>query len=319
MASCIATVHPTVRISGQATASRARRVRCSKLVRCESVPDGERAIVSSKVDRRPVLKAALASLALANVPNGGLLWAEEALAEPYNGKAFEDLIADAIDMHVTAPTWTVLQAVFHDAASYDKETKTGGFNGSIQFELDRPENAGLKDVVKQVKEAKAMIDASDITKNPITFADTLALAGLAKLTVDFKQHLCTVVSKDSCDIAYNAYGNKPPNMRKGRVDASEADATRVPMPGSSPAEYKALAARMGLGISEMAVLSPALTGDFESSVALLAQDDAFAKSLKRYEQVRREPTRTSYEVPFFKAYVKLTNLGARYYKEPGYI
>jgi hypothetical protein len=307
-----------VRSSGQTAPSRARRVRCSKLVRCESSSSGERAVITNKMDRRPVLKAALASLALANVPSGGLLWAEEALAEPYNGKEFEELLTAAVNMHVTAPTWTVLQAVFHDAASYDKEAKTGGFNGSIQFELDRPENAGLKDVVKQVKEAKAMIDASDITKNPITFADTLAIAGLVKLTADFKDHLCGVVSNGSCDLAYNAYGNKPPNMRKGRVDATEADAASVPMPGSSVEEYKALQARMGLGISEITVLSPALTGDFDSSVAILEQDEAYAKALKRYAKTRNDLTRTSYEVPFFKAYMRLVNMGARFYKEPGY-
>lgn len=33
-----------------------------------------------------------------------------------------------------------LRLIFHDAGTYDRETKTGGPNGSIAFELDRPES-----------------------------------------------------------------------------------------------------------------------------------------------------------------------------------
>lgn len=38
----------------------------------------------------------------------------------------------------------MLRLVFHDGATYRLASKDGGVNGSIQFELDRPENFGLK-------------------------------------------------------------------------------------------------------------------------------------------------------------------------------
>lgn len=38
----------------------------------------------------------------------------------------------------------MLRLVFHDAGTYDLKMRNGGPNGSIQFELARPENRGLK-------------------------------------------------------------------------------------------------------------------------------------------------------------------------------
>ncbi|CAI5959544.1 unnamed protein product [Closterium sp. NIES-65] len=41
-----------------------------------------------------------------------------------------------------------LRIVFHDAGTYDLATNTGGMNGSVRFELKRPENDGLKRTIK---------------------------------------------------------------------------------------------------------------------------------------------------------------------------
>lgn len=38
----------------------------------------------------------------------------------------------------------MLRLVFHDGATYRVASKDGGVNGSIQYELDRPESFGLK-------------------------------------------------------------------------------------------------------------------------------------------------------------------------------
>lgn len=38
----------------------------------------------------------------------------------------------------------MLRLVFHDAGSYSAAARDGGVNGSIQFELERPDNFGLK-------------------------------------------------------------------------------------------------------------------------------------------------------------------------------
>lgn len=42
----------------------------------------------------------------------------------------------------------VLRLVFHDAGTFGIDEKIGGMNGSILFELDRPENKGLKKSLK---------------------------------------------------------------------------------------------------------------------------------------------------------------------------
>jgi L-ascorbate peroxidase len=38
----------------------------------------------------------------------------------------------------------MLRLVFHDAATYDAAANDGGADASVQFELDRAENFGLK-------------------------------------------------------------------------------------------------------------------------------------------------------------------------------
>lgn len=38
----------------------------------------------------------------------------------------------------------IVRLVFHDAGSYSAAAGDGGLNASIQFELDRPDNFGLK-------------------------------------------------------------------------------------------------------------------------------------------------------------------------------
>ncbi|XP_076951531.1 putative L-ascorbate peroxidase 6 [Bidens hawaiensis] len=67
----------------------------------------------------------------------------------------------------------VLRLVFHDAGTYDTYGKSGGMNGSISLELDRPENKGLKKPLKILVEAKKIVDE----KQPVSMADIIAVAG----------------------------------------------------------------------------------------------------------------------------------------------
>ncbi|XP_041018658.1 putative L-ascorbate peroxidase 6 isoform X2 [Juglans microcarpa x Juglans regia] len=53
----------------------------------------------------------------------------------------------------------VLRLVFHDAGTFDMDDNSGGMNGSIVYELDRPENVGLKKPVKILDKAKTEVDA----------------------------------------------------------------------------------------------------------------------------------------------------------------
>jgi hypothetical protein len=65
----------------------------------------------------------------------------------------------------------------HDALSYDAATGAGGPNGSLRFELDRPENAELKDAIQ------ALTDVRAISRKDMSFADTFAFAGAVAVEV----------------------------------------------------------------------------------------------------------------------------------------
>ncbi|XP_076952986.1 putative L-ascorbate peroxidase 6 [Bidens hawaiensis] len=67
----------------------------------------------------------------------------------------------------------VLRLVFHDAGTYDIDDGSGGMNGSISLELDRPENIGLKKPLKILVAAKKIVDE----KQPVSMADIIAVAG----------------------------------------------------------------------------------------------------------------------------------------------
>ncbi|KAK2392135.1 ascorbate peroxidase [Trifolium repens] len=67
----------------------------------------------------------------------------------------------------------VLRLVFHDAGTFEIDDNTGGMNGSIVYELERPENAGLEKSVKVLQKAKTQIDAI----RPVSWADLISVAG----------------------------------------------------------------------------------------------------------------------------------------------
>lgn len=57
-------------------------------------------------------------------------------------KAALDVVLSKVVNKVKAPV--LLRLAFHDAATYRLSDNKGGPNASVQFELDRPENIGLK-------------------------------------------------------------------------------------------------------------------------------------------------------------------------------
>ncbi|CAN8273244.1 unnamed protein product [Cochlearia groenlandica] len=67
----------------------------------------------------------------------------------------------------------VLRLVFHDAGTFELDDNTGGINGSIAYELERPENTGLKRSLKVLAKAKVNIDVIQ----PVSWADMIAFAG----------------------------------------------------------------------------------------------------------------------------------------------
>ncbi|GLT85326.1 hypothetical protein SLE2022_035170 [Rubroshorea leprosula] len=73
----------------------------------------------------------------------------------------------------------VLRLVFHDAGTFEKGDNSGGMNGSIRYELERPENAGLKKSLKILEKAKKEVDAIQ----PVSWADMIALGGAEAVSV----------------------------------------------------------------------------------------------------------------------------------------
>ncbi|KAK6912570.1 hem peroxidase [Dillenia turbinata] len=73
----------------------------------------------------------------------------------------------------------VLRLVFHDAGTFDMEDNSGGMNGSIIYELERPENGGLKKPMKVLEKAKKEIDLVD----PVSWADMIAVGGAEAVAV----------------------------------------------------------------------------------------------------------------------------------------
>ncbi|XP_057477381.1 putative L-ascorbate peroxidase 6 [Actinidia eriantha] len=73
----------------------------------------------------------------------------------------------------------VLRLVFHDAGTFEMDENAGGMNGSIVYELDRPENKGLKKPLKILEEAKAVVDMVQ----PVSLADMIAVAGAEAVAV----------------------------------------------------------------------------------------------------------------------------------------
>ncbi|KAF2530439.1 hypothetical protein F2Q70_00033411 [Brassica cretica] len=86
---------------------------------------------------------------------------------PPDGKAADmyPLIKDEIRRVVTkGKAAGVLRLVFHDAGTFEFDDNTGGINGSIVYELERPENG---------EKAKVKVDEIQ----PVSWADMIAVGG----------------------------------------------------------------------------------------------------------------------------------------------
>ena len=72
----------------------------------------------------------------------------------------------------------LLRLAFHDAAPFDVATRGGGANASIQFELDRPENFGLKRGWRVIEAVRARLRGT--AGASLSAADLIALGGAAR-------------------------------------------------------------------------------------------------------------------------------------------
>ena len=70
----------------------------------------------------------------------------------------------------------VLRLVFHDSGTYNIAAGNGGANASIQHELERPENFGLKRGWKVIQQAMSNIQGT-AAEGLVSQADMIALVG----------------------------------------------------------------------------------------------------------------------------------------------
>lgn len=98
-----------------------------------------------------------------------------------------------IEKHVTAPLEDAIALAIRDAGTFDASTGRGGLDGSVRFELDRPENARFRTVVGQLAEAKKEIDAR--ATEPVGWADLIALAPFGKARYAFLRDFCGVTPR----------------------------------------------------------------------------------------------------------------------------
>jgi hypothetical protein len=119
-----------------------------------------------------------------------------------------------------------VRTAFHDSATHDATTKTGGLDASIQYELDRPENLGAA-------LNNTLADISSSVDIRTSVADLLALA--------------LVMSVARC-------GDMRVPLRLGRKDAAEAGIKGVPEAHTDLNTTRKRFATMSLNESEMITL-----------------------------------------------------------------
>lgn len=210
----------------------------------------------------------------------------------------------------------VLRLVFHDAGTFDIDDNTGGMNGSIVYELERPENTGLKKSIKVLQKAKTQIDAIQ----PVSWADMIAVAGAEAVEV--------------C-------GGPPIQVSLGRIDTLVPDPEqRLPEESLGASDLKKCFQRKGFSTQELVALSGAHTlgskgfgspisfdnsyykvllekpwtspGGMSSMVGLpsdhaLVEDNECLRWIKKYAD-----SENLFFEDFKNAYVKLVNSGVRW-------
>ncbi|KAL2653653.1 hypothetical protein R1flu_021781 [Riccia fluitans] len=211
----------------------------------------------------------------------------------------------------------LMRLALNDALTYDKESKTGGPNGSIIFELDRPENRGLKEAVTLLEGVKKDMDVEFETKGgPISWADLIQLGGQSatkRTFIDAAIRKCGG-NEEKGQQLYQAYGSSGQwgqfDKLLGRSDVSEADPSgRVLLwEEASPQEIKERFGQLGIKPRQIAVLSGFL-GDQAKIEEKLVADPDFTPWVKKYQISRVTVSQTDYEVDLITAFTKLSVLG----------
>ncbi|XP_062097178.1 putative L-ascorbate peroxidase 6 [Humulus lupulus] len=209
----------------------------------------------------------------------------------------------------------VLRLVFHDAGTFEVNDNSGGMNGSIIYELERAENAGLKGPLKTLEKAKSGVEATQ----PVSWADLIAVAGAEAVS------LC---------------GGPTIPVALGRLDSKGADPDgKLPLETLGASALKESFLRKGLSTQELVALTGAHTlgskgfgnpdvfdnsyfkillkkpwksGGMSGMIGLpsdraLAEDEECLSWIAKYAE-----NQNLFFEDFEKAYIKLVNSGAKW-------
>lgn len=207
-----------------------------------------------------------------------------------------------------------LRLLFNDACS-------GGHDGSVRFELDRPESAGLRRTWEQLERAKAAVDAAardapELRGATASWTDVVGCAARTATKDSFDALLFSRAAPGKGATMVAAYGNPFPDALLGGVDAEQAGpCCGVPLNGSA-SDWLARFKSLGMNAADLAVLGPSVMGpDMAANEAVLMGDAGVAARLVRLKPVMNMLGRTSYEVPLGRAFDKLQRAGLTLRKE----
>ncbi|XP_044463469.1 putative L-ascorbate peroxidase 6 [Mangifera indica] len=211
----------------------------------------------------------------------------------------------------------VLRLAFHDAGTFEMDENSGGMNGSIIYELERPENAGLKKSLKVLEKAKSEVDAIQ----PVSWTDMIAVGGA---------------------VAVSVCGGPTIPVSIGRLDSVVGDPEgKLPQESLDASGLKQCFQRKGFSAQELVALSGAhtlgskgfgnpvvfdnsyykillekpwqSTSGMSSMIGLpsdraLVEDDECLRWITKYAD-----DQNVFFEDFKNAYIKLVNSGARFY------
>lgn len=214
----------------------------------------------------------------------------------------------------------LLKLALNDALTYDKDSKSGGANGSVRYELNRPENKGLERALSFLENIKKTIDEAAVTLGgPISYADLISIAAQSAVKRTFIQAAVRKCGGDQKkgEQLYTAYGSTGQwgqfDKLLGRADASEADPEGrvLAWETASTTEIKDRFAELGIKPRQIAVLSAFLGPDQSATEAKLATDPEFAPWVKKYQESRETVSQTDYEVDLITTFTRLSVLGQK--------
>jgi|AntAceMinimDraft_1070359.scaffolds.fasta_scaffold02526_7 L-ascorbate peroxidase len=131
--------------------------------------------------------------------NGG----EKSRAQLQYIKFIEPIIKENLEL----PFGEYMRLALHDAGTFSVVGKKNGANGSIRFELDRPENKDVKEAFASIAKIKAAVDAK--VTQPITWADIIAITPHFAARKSFTEEYFAVMGADDPNFEILFVGTNP--------------------------------------------------------------------------------------------------------------